>query len=606
LPQAKPNLSTQLSRLPYFLSTLPRLYNPNKAVSMSDEEQHSPPRLNALNPPPWILHRIALFVFTILPLAFIAITEYLFWSSKRAIGLFDPYGGERRYLFREFVAQFFSLFVLVLLGLFYQALDRAVKIMEPFYHLSTESVGAHSLFVDYVQPSLYFSPFQAIYHSHWAVLCSSLVTVISTNVLPTLALGIFGTDDKSEPMHPSYTHAFTGCLGAITVLMSILLWIVSIRTSCLQEFPESLDAYIELFGGSLYNLFEDARAADNRCDWVSEKLLERAYKNHKFKLILRNDGAPSPYEIQHIPEPQPPLNRFSQFGDWWDKQKAKGFLSRWRGWYRSHVKDCHPTYFQRSPLCLITAVLLIVFVIADGQMFWAPNASFFAVIGEKRFARSTISTVVNTVIWTHLYDDARRMEPFYLLKRDEGALRSDISRQPVWPFQDIFFYLRALKRMKGRQWRDYAMAFILLGNYSANLFHVTWNTLALNGDTTAISFWINYGLHISCECAMIIALVAIFLWRSNPILPQQPVTIASNLSFTYATNILIQDGVQRRRQTLPDGATSSSKSTPEENWADSDALWKFGRFLGPDNENHTGIYFWKLITERDGQIHCNK
>ena len=116
-------------------------------------------------------------------------------------GLFNLESGERRLVFRNFVSQFFGLLGMVLAGLFSQDLDLAVKIMEPFYHLSKAegANGQRTLLVNYFRPLVYSTHFQAAHYSHWAVVLSSLANIISTNVLLTLALGVFGGNSRWTP-----------------------------------------------------------------------------------------------------------------------------------------------------------------------------------------------------------------------------------------------------------------------------------------------------------------------------------------------------------------------------------------------------------------------
>jgi Protein of unknown function (DUF3433) len=191
---------------------------------------------------PGLLHPTVLWVFAIVPLALIGATEYLFVSSNSGTGLYVEHPGNLRYYFRSFLGQFFGLFVVLLLGVFFGALDLCVKRMEPFCHLSKEGgvLANRSLSIDYFRPLLYFSPFLAIYHSHWAVFCSSSAAVVTTNVLPSLALGMFGTEYDKEPLQPVFTHLVSAFLGVTSLLTVLLIWITGRRRSGLKSYPEGL------------------------------------------------------------------------------------------------------------------------------------------------------------------------------------------------------------------------------------------------------------------------------------------------------------------------------------------------------------------------------
>lgn len=258
---------------------------------------------------PWILRPITLVILALLPLVVLAITEYLFHCSVQQTGIFNPVGGETRLVFRSFVSQFFSLLVLVLAGLFFQDLDLAVKTMEPFYHLSKAegANGVQTLLVYYFRPLVYFTRFQAASYSHWAVVCSSLAYIISTNVLPTLALGVFGVAEDEDPMDPVYTH----CLGAFCVvitLLNLLLWyILGKRRPGLLSFPDNLDAYIELSSGldpdnSLHELFRPWIQHDD----IDEDKLRTTLKQHRFRLMRREADLKSPLAIVLLTAETPP------------------------------------------------------------------------------------------------------------------------------------------------------------------------------------------------------------------------------------------------------------------------------------------------------------
>lgn len=486
---------------------------------------------------------VSLVVLALLPLVVLAITEYLFQSSVKETGLFQSESSEGRLIFRTFVSQFFSLLVVVLTGLFFQSLDLAVKTMEPFYHLSKVkgANGAQTLLVDYYRPLLYFTPFQAAQNSHWAVFCSSFANIIATNVLPTLALGVFGVSEDEAPMDPTFTHGLEAFCGVIT-LLTLLLWVIlGRRRSGLLSFPDNLEAFIEFTSGldpdnSLHELFQPLAQSDD----IDEKMLGATLKRRQFGLLRREASLKSPLDIVLLegktssdPTQTPPSQ--------WNRTKkslSKPFQPLARFWQKSlDIKPGHPNLFQTRPMAVLITVLLGLFIIADGQMFWAQSSSFFTFVGERRFARSTISTLITTIIWAPIRKNASLMEPFYRLTRPNGVTKNALDLKAEWPFQDLIHSIRSVRNTQNRRVEDYCMTFIMVGAYAANLFVVTWNILALDGETFGPGFWISYGLQLTCEVLMAIALVAIFVWRRTPILPILPVTIASNLFYVYATDL---------------------------------------------------------------------
>lgn len=189
---------------------------------------------------------------------------------------------------------------MVLAGLFFQDLDLAIKTMQPFYHLpkAEGANGERTLLVDYFRPLVYFTPFQAAHYSHWAVVCSSLANIISTNVLQTLALGVFGLTPVERPMDPTFTLSLEAFCGVIT-LLTLLLWtILGRRGSGLLTFPKNLDAYIELISGlghdnSLHELFQPWI----QHDFIDEEILGPTLKQLQFRLLRRETNLKSPLDI---------------------------------------------------------------------------------------------------------------------------------------------------------------------------------------------------------------------------------------------------------------------------------------------------------------------
>lgn len=512
-------------------------------------------------------------ILALLPLVILAITEYLFQCSVKEIGIFKPDGSERRLVFRNFVSQFFGLLVLVLGGLFYLELDLAVKTMEPFYHLSmvNGADGDRTLLVDYVSPLVYFTPFQAAYYSHWAVVCSSLANIISTNALPTLALGVFGVTEEEAPMDPTFTRGLEAMCGVIT-LLTLLLWAILVRRrSGLLSFPHNLNAYIELASGLEHDnsLHELLQPLTQRND-IDEKMLGKTLEQRRFRLLRREANLKSPLDIVLFRGETPPNKWGVGMGG-----LGKPFQPLVIFWRKSWgIRPGHPNLFQTRPLTFLMAVLFGLFIIADGQIFWAQSSRFFTFVGEKRFARSTVSTMIQSIIWAPIRKNASLMEPFYRLTMPDGVAKNVLDLKVEWPFQDLIHSIRSVRNTKNKRMKDYCMAFIMVGVYASNLFVVAWNTLALNAETSGPGFWISYGLQLACEVLMATALFAIFIWRRTPIVPILPVTIASNLFYVYATDLpagRFQDFQQRinnpklshTSETLGEGRENTPQLTSE-------------------------------------------
>lgn len=554
---------------------------------------------------PWVLS-----IFAIIPLFLLGLTEYLLQTSLGHSGLFSYYSGEKRLAFRDFVSQFFSLLTLTINGVFFLDLNDNVKLMEPFYQLSKPegASGWGSLCVDYFSTPLYFTPLKALYHQHWAVFCSSLVALISTNVLPTLALGVFTIDEYSETaMDVTYTRSFEGFLGASFLLTAALAFLIRRRKSGVDGWPSGLEPLIEFTNRrdsnkSLYAFFARSETETKKVDYMSDKELNKIVgpcrfqlqhqgtETRLFNIIVLDDYVPNTSTSwYHKPG--------TTFRSWWSdepesekaqhKRKRRMIKAAWHSLWRNtggrlknmggrlkgfwdrvrtdHLwKDNHPMVFQTVPISVTTVLLLGLFIIANGQIFWATNSRFFTFVGEKRFARSTVSTIINTVVMQQIERDAKMIEPVYLLLRDHGAPCSVLNLNYFgWPFQDLYHSFRDTRRLaKGSKTiSSYVLFLILIGTYGALLFAIAWNTLALNSDSRDYGFWLSIGLMIFSEILMLIALATIAVYRRTPVLPRQPITLASRLALVYSTDIN-KDRAQLSTPVLNADALASSTNIP--------------------------------------------
>lgn len=493
---------------------------------------------------------LVVFLFAVVSLLVFGVTEYLLRSSLSHTGLFSETAGEDRLVFCDFVSQFFSLFTLFILGLFYSELDGAIKKTEPCYQLSKPngSSGWGSLCVDYFGTSKYFAPFTAINHQHWAVLCSSLAEIVSTNAVPTVALGIFVLDDtESTAMNVTFTRIFEGLLGFICVLgiiLAILLWR---RKSKIGELSSDFEDLIQLTSqrhpeNSLYNFF----SGFEKIDYMSDKELDEVAgprrfqlcqdtKTGRFHIVLLEDCA------SEITEKHPKGKRQILKAAWHSTWKHTGgrLKTLWEKIPTDRLwKDNHPMLFQTIPISVTIVLLLGLFVVANGQPFWAANSRFFTFLGNKRFARSTVSTIINTVIMQKVEGEAKTMEPSYLLLKRDGAPFSvlGLSYFTSVPFKDLFAAFVNPRRLDRNKRSNYVLFFILLGTYGGGFFQIAWNILNLNSD--GYGFWMSICMMIVSEILILIALGVIVVHRRHPIFPRKLLTLASKLVCVYATDII--------------------------------------------------------------------
>ncbi|KAJ2901488.1 hypothetical protein MKZ38_001829 [Zalerion maritima] len=100
-----------------------------------------------------------------------------------------------------FAVKFLPTIITVAYGVLWQFTDFEVRRLEAFYQLSKPggALAAESINVDYITALSFFRPFRALKLKHYAVAISSVATVMSISLVPTLgAASIYLTPNREE------------------------------------------------------------------------------------------------------------------------------------------------------------------------------------------------------------------------------------------------------------------------------------------------------------------------------------------------------------------------------------------------------------------------
>jgi hypothetical protein len=552
----------------------------------------------------------ALCFWCILPLISIGMIEYVHQTSLRDRGLFrkgPQY--ETRELVSSFVPEFLSNFILIFSGLFFLELDYAVKKMEPFYHMSQPdgATGSTSLCVDYFRPSIFFIPYIAIRNRHWTILCTSMALILDTIVLLQLVSRSFGYDDENKMrMVPVYKYALQGVLLFASVLMGILATILHKRKSGVLRNLNDFGSLIRLTRNyspqnSIYHVFEELDIDEEIC----EEELERKLGPLRFKLQAQYLGDEEPqFSIVHLPpldkeaSTQPTIapEKFGFFLTFsWIKtprwvSKATRLRRRWL-W-----KDNHPWLFQKIPLCVISFILIVLFIILTGQPFWARNGGFPKTFGNSwHSVLKFIFTVSTSSFWVQIWRYSSEYEYIYLMRREQGApyAYGNSIAFIMWPFQDLWLAARDIYRNGYGDASSYVDLNSGLAVYASQIYLFAWLALpdeTYDSWTTTI---VCVSIMIPCEVIMISEILLLLYCRSRPFLPRQPITLASKLLMVYATDI-IKAGSNPNATTKPLGQHQKASDlegaeTPQASKAVNQLPPSFQGSLNPSDNSETTI-----------------
>ena len=149
------------------------------------------------------------------------------------------------------------------------------------------------------------------------------------------------------------------------------------------------------------------------------------------------------------------------------------------------------------------------------------------------------------MLWSTLDYDVRMMEPFYRLSHgsaNPNTLTLDYRGTPY-----------GIMPIKALLNRHFLVALVGFGSMLADVLTVTVSAFSVNGtgflagrnemtfseaDETFKSFWGSVILSLIIVTTLVISACVIYVRRGRPFLPRQPSTIASNLAFIFASNML--------------------------------------------------------------------
>lgn len=128
-----------------------------------------------------------LTLLIILSVTLAAVQEYLYQASSRK-PLYHFTKASDLNTWDYFCFKYLPTLVTVTFGIMWQVTDFEVKRLEAYYQLSKSggALAAESINVDYITFFNFFRPFRALKYKHYAVAVSSLATLITVSLVPTL------------------------------------------------------------------------------------------------------------------------------------------------------------------------------------------------------------------------------------------------------------------------------------------------------------------------------------------------------------------------------------------------------------------------------------
>ncbi|KAI9724426.1 MAG: hypothetical protein M1812_000494 [Candelaria pacifica] len=506
----------------------------------------------------------------VVAIALAAGTEYLFRVSTKPGGLIKFKRPQEVSVWDYFCWKYLPTIVAVSYGILWQIVDFEVKRLEPYYQLSkpTGALAAESLNLDYLTFWAYLTPFKAMRYRQWAVVSSSVASVLASSVVPTLQSASMNLTPEPEKrrdnefkyvrMDHVWSRLLTTSLVVIAALGILLLFQLRRKSGLLGD-PKGIAGVAAMANKS--HILMDFKGLDTKKhDAIHERLKHRRYILHKSSL----------WQGEYI------------------KHSTEAIDAR-------KVENPHPLMLRLRAGVPFIAFLLAFIAFIPSLMFTKMN-----VVAQKLpWLPTAIATIVQ-LIWSTLDCDVRMIEPFYIL-----SLRGALSKTLTLDYSGDPWGYMPLKAIKNGH---FLVALVGFGSVLTQVLTVCVSSFGVkgseffpkdhngtlpddtkdvnqadnryNGQETFKSFWVSFALALSILLILCISAALVYFLRRHPFLPRQPGTIASVLAFIHQSKMLY-DFVDTEKYTDVTQMTRHLERVGKS--------YGLGWFRGRDGEIHCGV-----------------
>lgn len=468
------------------------------------------------------------------------------------------------------LAEFFTwkyapIISFVFYGILWQMSDFEVKRLEPYYQLSqkTGATAGESLNMDYLTFMSWLVPLRALRHRQYAVIWSSLGTLIASSLVPVLqsaSITVYPAKDErvsDEPkfirIDPLWSRAVSGCLFFVALCGAALIYAMRRRSGLLSN-PQGIAGIAAMATRS--HILTDFHGLDEASlAEIHKQLRHRRYILHKSSLWQ---------------------------GEYIRNAKEKS---------HEHSKDPRPLMLRLIPGVSFIAYMLL-FTVAIPVFTFVEKTG---IVTEKvPFLLTGLATTIR-ILWNTMNCDVRMLQPFYILsKRNAPPKTLTLDYAGTNP---LFLPIIALFN------RHWLVALVAFGSLLAEVLTVCVSSITVDGtrfipgrggdadhkqdpkdrhnqEQTFRSFWISLVLSTLILLYLISIAILTYMRRSHKFMPRQIGTMASVLAMIHQSKMLTRSFVDTEK------LTSSEMTKHLERQGKTYAL---GWFSGRDNDDHLGI-----------------
>jgi hypothetical protein len=481
---------------------------------------------------PFSMGRPWLAMLILIALALAALQEFLCQLSMKRVreddkaGLFEFEKPNDISILIFFTWKYVPIMTFVFYGILWQMTDFEVKRLEPYYQLSTKSgaTAGESLNMDYLTFISFLVPLRALHHRQYAVIYSSLGTLLASSLVPVLQSASIITypakgerhnvKQKSVRVDPPWSRGVSGCLILVAFSGAALMYAMR-RKSGLQSDPRGIAGIAAMATKS--HILTDFRGLDAApLHKIHKQIRHRRYILHKSSL--------------------------------------------WQGEYiRNNAEKVHEHGSDPRPLMLRkrSGVLFIGFMIVVTASI--PIFMFFddaGIVTEKLpFLMTALATIIR-IMWNTMNSDVRMLQPFWILAQRHAPAKTLTldyagTNPLLLPFEAMF---------NGH----YLVMLVAFGSILAEILTVCVSSISVDGtkfipghgncgqdedddciarhdtDQTFRSFWWSFVLTMTILIYLIAIAILTYTKRSHKFMPRQIGTIASVLAFIHQSKMLLR------------------------------------------------------------------
>jgi hypothetical protein len=431
-------------------------------------------------------------------------------------------------IWQFFLWKYAAIITFVFYGILWQMTDFEVKRLEPYYQLSKKSgaTAGESLNMDYLTFMSWLVPLRALRHRQYAVIYSSVSTLVASSLVPVLqsasVITYPGKDErdkmdvkKSVRVDPPWSRSVSACLLFVAFSGAALMYAMR-RKSGLQSDPRGIAGIAAMATKS--HILGDFRGLDTApLDKIHKQLRHRRYILHKSSL--------------------------------------------WQGEYiRNNAEKVHEHGSDPRPLMLrkrsgIFFIAFMVLVMASIPIFMFFDGA--GIVTEKLpFLMTALATVIR-IMWNTMNCDVRMLQPFWIL-----AQRHAPAKTLTLDYAGTNPLLLPFKAMFNGHLLVMLVAF---GSIFAEILTVCVSSISVDGkrfipghgncdeddddndciarhntDQTFRSFWWSFVLTMMILMYLIAIALLTYIKRSHKFMPRQIGTIASVLAFIHQSKMLLR------------------------------------------------------------------